>query len=73
MSLTYGLQRKLEKEADMESETKRPIDTSCLPLLQEINHFLCWVMINHPDYEAREVAMLNHKICRKIKDIKEKQ
>ena len=37
-------------------------------LLKEINQMLMKVMINHPYFESREVAVLNHKVCEKIQE-----
>jgi len=46
------------------------INKDHIELLEEVNHLLCWLMIDHPSYEAKEVAVLNHRICRKIKEIR---
>ena len=37
-------------------------------LLKEVNQMLMKVMINHPYFESREVADLNHKVCEKIQE-----
>jgi len=51
-------------------EIKKSVDLGHIELLQEVNHLLCWLMIDHPSYEAKEVAVLNHRICRKIREIR---
>lgn len=37
-------------------------------LLKEVNQMLIKVMINHPYFESRGVAVLNHKVCEKIQE-----
>jgi hypothetical protein len=37
-------------------------------LLKEVNQMLMKIMINHPYFEARMVADLNHKVCEKIQE-----
>jgi hypothetical protein len=55
---------------ELQDKHSPSIDRGYTELLQEVNHLLCWLMIDHPSYEAKEVAVLNHKICKKIREIR---
>jgi hypothetical protein len=37
-------------------------------LLKEVNQMLINIMINHPYFESRKVADLNHKVCKKLQE-----